>query len=66
MVEVEGIVPGYAAVEPGLEVAGPPCAELVGSALVVLAHPRHATVHALKMDSYLVNHNTPRFWDYQS
>ena len=52
MVEVEGIVPGYAAVEPGLEVAGPPRAELVGPALVVLAHPRHATIHALKMDPY--------------
>ena len=47
MVEVEGVLPGYAAVEPGLEVAGPPGAELVGAALVVLAHPGHPAVHTL-------------------
>ena len=48
VVEVEGVLPGDGAVEAGLEVGGPPGAELVGPALVVLAHPPHTAVHALK------------------
>ena len=47
MVEVEWIVPRQGAVEPGLEVGGPPVLELVPPALVVLAHAGHARVHAL-------------------
>ncbi len=48
MVEVEGVVPGQGAVEPRLEIGGPPGLELVGSAPVVLAHPAHSRVHALR------------------
>ena len=45
MVEVEGVVPGDGAVEPGLEVGGE--AVLFLPTLVVLAHPRHTGIHAL-------------------
>ena len=45
MVEVEGVVPGDGAVEPGLEVGGE--AVLFLPTLVVLSHPRHTGIHAL-------------------
>jgi len=48
MVEVEGVVPGKGTVEPGLEVGGPPVLELVRAAPVILAHPSHPRVHALR------------------
>ena len=53
LVEVEGVVAGHGAVEPGLEEGGPPVPELVRTPLVVLADPSNsrvddlATVHEL-------------------
>ena len=53
LVEVEGVVAGHGAVEPGLEEGGPPVPELVGASLVVLANSSNprvnllATVHEL-------------------
>ena len=48
MVEVEGVLPGERAVEPGLEVRAPAPLVLVGAAAVRLADARHARVDGLK------------------
>ncbi len=47
MVEVEGVLAREGAVEARLEEAGPALLVLVGAALVGLAHPGDAGVHAL-------------------
>ena len=48
MVEVEGVLSGQRAVEPGLEVGGPAALVLVGTAAVRLADARDAGVDGLQ------------------
>ena len=48
MIEVEWVLPGEGAVEPGLEECGPAVLVLIGTALVRLADPGNAGVDALE------------------
>ena len=48
VIEVEWVLSGQRAVEPGLEVRGPAALVLVGAAAVRLADARHARVHGLQ------------------
>ena len=71
LVEVEGVVAGHGAVEPGLEEGGPPVPELVGASLVVLANPSNprvnllATVHELNCRLPASNHLLRMFIVYE-
>ena len=49
LVEVEGLLPGHRAVDPGLHEGGPLVLELVSPALVRLAHLGHAGVDGLEI-----------------
>ena len=50
VIEVEWVLSGQRAVEPGLEVGGPAALVLVGAAAVRLADARHARVDGLQRE----------------